>query len=144
VKGDEMRAVLYRVRKDLNDATDPWQTRPSDSRLALAIEGLSNVLTAIVDQLHPPAPVAPPPVEEEEEPNVFDGEPVTDFDCTSSLMMAGRGRLYCGFYPFDDPVCVGKLIRIGVEVLRVRGIERFALLRPVQKGDAIAFLVSKP
>lgn len=112
--------------------------------MADGLADLSGILSDLIDMLYPPAPPAPPPRVEPEEVSTFDGEPVVEFDCTSSLMMAGRGRLYCGFYPFDDPVCVGKLIRISGEVVRVRGIERFALLRPVQKGDAIAFLVSKP
>jgi len=144
MNGDQMRTALEGVRRDIADATYPCQRDPADGRLADALDKIGYVLRQIVDELHPLAPPAPPPRVEPEEVSTFDGEPVVEFDCTSSLMMAGRGRLYCGFYPFDDPVCVGKLIRISGEVVRVRGIERFALLRPVQKGDAIAFLVSKP
>ena len=138
-----MRAILYRVRRDLNEATDPYQTRPSDSRLALAIEGLSNVLAALLDQLHPPAPPPPPAEEEGFAIREYD-EPITDFEAAGQLVAPVRGRIICGFYPFDDgEPAIGQLIRVQGKIWRIRGVERFALLREVRRGDSIGFLVGQ-
>lgn len=54
----------------------------------------------------------------------------------------GRGMVLTGPFPFEDGTDpIGRLIDVAGTVWEVRGVERFAILREIRKGDPVGFVV---
>jgi hypothetical protein len=76
------------------------------------------------------------------DPEALPVEPVTDFAADGQLSIIGRGRVLTGPFPFEDGTDpVGKLIRAFGKVHRIRGFERFAILKVIRKDDPVGFLI---
>lgn len=133
----DMRRHLERADLDLSETGLNGMTR--------AIRDLFEVVGALVAHVAAAEGVSideltPPPAPLEEDP--FEGEDVTDFVTDGRLHAIGRGVVLTGNSPFEDgPVPVGRLIRVNGRVWRITGVERFAILRPLRKGDPVGFVV---
>lgn len=57
--------------------------------------------------------------------------------------VSGRGTVYTGRYPFDRPrsEVMGMHLRVGGHVMRIDGIEWYAVMREPKRGDPIGFLL---
>lgn len=68
-------------------------------------------------------------------------EPVV-FANSERIEIAGRGTVLYGPYPFETGEgAMNRIISAEGKRWRVRGVERFALLREVQKGEPVGLLV---
>lgn len=70
---------------------------------------------------------------------------MTDFNYIRSVYVPGRGQIYIGQLPFENPrSAIGQTVMIDGKARIVRGVEYSMTWRTPVRGDEVGLLVSAP